>query len=101
MVLHQKILFHLQVQRKGVLHLFLNIKNRQIDAPGVILSGTKVTINADVPVSNNVQELEVQAITLYSSEYGYHNGSLIAVNKKLICYTVKGILSQFYFFVTI
>eukprot|EP01114_Cavostelium_apophysatum_P014764 TRINITY_DN3907_c0_g2_i1.p1 TRINITY_DN3907_c0_g2~~TRINITY_DN3907_c0_g2_i1.p1 ORF type:complete len:1160 (-),score=315.41 TRINITY_DN3907_c0_g2_i1:451-3906(-) len=62
------------------------------DAPGVILSGNKVTVNADVPIhaSKKVRELVVTPITLYSSEYVYRPGSFIAINKLCICYSVRG-----------
>ncbi len=36
------------------------------------------------------KELEVNAITLYSSEYSYQPGNLIAVNRNYICYAVRG-----------
>jgi hypothetical protein len=59
------------------------------EAPGTVLSGANISYNAE---SNNriTKELQVTPITLYSSEYNYHHGSLIAVNNNFICYTVRG-----------
>lgn len=69
--------------------------------PGDPIYGKEIIYNIDNNSSKNAKELEVSAITLYSSEYVYQPGKLIAVNDNFICYIVKGksfhnIVSQTY-----
>lgn len=63
-------------------------KSQRRESPGTPLKERNFVYKEDF--SKPAKEMAATAITLYSSEYSYHRGSLIAVNKNFISYIVKG-----------